>query len=73
MCSSADAPFPLQVDAFSCRIAPDFNSRSSEIANVHALITSIGGCATADLPVLRLYFAVAKLGNGSYSRKTLMT
>jgi hypothetical protein len=69
MCSSAAAPFLLQVDAFSCRIAPDFNSPTSEIANVHALFTSIGGCATNNSPVFRLYFAVAKLGNGSYSQK----
>jgi hypothetical protein len=29
------APFLLQVDAFSCRDAPDFNSAVKRILNVH--------------------------------------
>jgi hypothetical protein len=73
MCSSGAAPFQLQVDAFSCRDARDFNSDTSEIANVHAAFTFIGGCASANVPALRSNFAVAKLGDHSYSWQALKT
>jgi hypothetical protein len=63
----------LQADAFSCRDARDFNSGASQITNVNAVFTSIGGCASANDSALRPKFAVAKLGNHSYSWQALKT
>jgi hypothetical protein len=73
MCSSVAAPFQLQADAFSCRDARDFNSAASEIANVHATFTFIGGCASANTSAFRRRFAVANIGNHSYSWQALKT
>lgn len=64
MCSSGDAPFLLQVDAFSCRDTRDFNSLGLTNLNVHLAFTYIGGCASTKDLALRSNFAVAKLGNG---------
>jgi hypothetical protein len=73
MCSSVAAPFQLQADAFSCRDARDFNSGTLRIANVHAAFIFIGGCASSKSTTFRPRFAVANIGNHSYSWQALKT
>ena len=73
MCSSAAAPFQLQVDVFSCHDARDFNSARCEIPSIHAAFTCTGGCASFNPVAVRPNFAVAKKSNRSYSWQALTT
>jgi hypothetical protein len=60
------APFPLQADAFSCRVALNFNRPRLGIANRGALFEKSVNAQGKKSPYFRLLFAVAKMDNAPY-------
>src|SRR5208283_1603296 len=66
MCASGGAPFPLQPDAFSGRVALNFNRLTNGIPNRGALFEKSVNAQGEKSPDIRLLFAVAKMGNPPY-------
>jgi hypothetical protein len=64
--ASLAAPFPLQVDAFSCRDSPDFNRNPTQMTNSHALFEDSVNAQGLFSPRFAIHSPVAKTGNHSY-------
>ncbi len=63
------APFLLQCVRFSCRDTGDFNRAASRMLHIRIRLALGGGYASVKSLYLRRKFAVAKLGNPSYSEQ----
>jgi len=66
MCASLAAPFPLQVDAFSCRDSPDFNRNTTQTTNSHALFEDSVNAQVLFFAGFAIHSPVAKTDNHSY-------
>jgi hypothetical protein len=63
MCAWSAAPFPLQADTFSCRVALNFNRPAMEIPSRGALFEKSVNAQGKKSPYFRLLFVVAKMDN----------